>query len=80
MAKKVAKSSGRRKTAAKRQRLDTRSDQRYVRRGTRGQFTESDDVGRAAASDQRRRAKTTPARGQGDKGDRRPTSTASKKR
>jgi hypothetical protein len=56
--------------AAKRQRIDTGSDKRLVRRGTAGRFKESDDVGRAAASDQRKKAKTKAKRGQGDKGDR----------
>jgi hypothetical protein len=56
--------------AAKRELVTPRSDKRYVRRGASGQFKESDDVGRASASDQRRKAKTKAKRGQGDKGDR----------
>jgi len=41
-----------------------------VRRDEKGQFKESDDVGRAAAQDQKRRSNTKPKRGEGDKGDR----------
>lgn len=50
--------------------IDTGSDKRYVRRNERGQFTESDDVGRSSASDQKRDAKTKPKKGEGDRGDR----------
>jgi hypothetical protein len=55
---------------AKRELIDTGSDKRYVRRNKRGQFNESDDVGRSLAADRRRRAKTKAKRGEGDKGDR----------
>ena len=57
--------------AAKRELIDTGTDKRYVRRNAKGQFKESDDVGRATAQDQKRRARTTAKRGQGDGGDRR---------
>ena len=50
--------------------IDTGSDKRYVRRDDKGQFKESDDVGRSLAADQRRQAKTTAKKGQGDRGDR----------
>ena len=50
--------------------IDTGTDKRYVRRDEQGQFKESDDVGRSSASDQRRDAKTTAKKGQGDRGDR----------
>ena len=66
---KAAKKAPARK-AAKRELIDTGSDKRFVRRGAAGQFKESDDVGKAAASDQRMKAKTKAKRGQGDKGDR----------
>jgi hypothetical protein len=46
-------------------------DKRYVRRNKKGQFKESDDVGRSLAQDRRRRAKNVAPRGQGDRGDRR---------
>jgi hypothetical protein len=56
--------------AAKRERLDTGSDTRYVRRDEQGKFKESDDVGRANAGDRRQKAKHESVKGQGDKGDR----------
>jgi hypothetical protein len=55
----------------KRELIDTGSDKRYVRRDDKGQFSESDDVGRSHASDQQQKAKTASKPGQGDKGDRR---------
>jgi hypothetical protein len=55
---------------ADRELIDTRTDKRYVRRDERGRFTESDDVGRSSAQDQRREAKTATRKGQGDRGDR----------
>jgi hypothetical protein len=45
-------------------------DKRYVRRDQKGQFKESDDVGRSLAQDQKRKAKTATKPGQGDRGDR----------
>jgi hypothetical protein len=59
---------------AKRELIDTGTDKRYVRRGARGQFKESDDVGRSLRTDTRTKAKTRVKSGQGDKGDRRPRS------
>ena len=50
-----------------------------MRRGTKGQFKESDDVGRSLAADQRKKAKKTARKGEGDRGDRR-TRKAAKKR
>ena len=50
--------------------IDTGTDKRYVRRNDKGQFKESDDVGRASAQDQKRDSKTKPKRGEGDRGDR----------
>lgn len=47
-----------------------KGDKRYVRRGAKGRFTESDDVGRSLSQDRRRKAKTAAKSGQGDKGDR----------
>ena len=52
-----------------RERIDTKSDSRFVRRDEQGQFKESDDVGRSLAKDQRQSAKPTK-KGQGDRGDR----------
>ncbi|HEY9467390.1 MAG TPA: hypothetical protein VIR54_30070 [Vicinamibacterales bacterium] len=72
MAKRKAatKTSGRKRTAAKRELINTGTDKRYVRRGPRGRFSESDDVGRSLAADRRRKAKRTVKSGQGDRGDR----------
>ena len=56
--------------AAKRELIDTGTDKRYVRRDEKGQFKESDDVGRSLAADRRQTAKTETKSGQGDKGDR----------
>jgi hypothetical protein len=59
-----------RRTAAKRELINTGSDKRYVRRSAQGQFKESDDVGRSLAQDPKRPAKTRARKGQGDRGDR----------
>ena len=56
--------------AAKRELIDTGTDKRYVRRNAKGQFKESDDVGRSLRSDRRRSAKTKVKSGYGDRGDR----------
>ena len=55
---------------SKRETIDTGTDKRYVRRDEDGKFSESDDVGRASAADQRQHSTTKPPRGEGDKGDR----------
>ena len=68
-----------RKKAAKRELIDTGRDKRYVRRGAKGRFKESDDVSRSLSADRRRKAKTRAKAGQGDKGDR-PKKTARKKK
>ena len=60
----------RRRLLMPRQLIDTGTDKRYVRRDQKGQFKESDDVGRSSAQDQKRDSKTKPKRGEGDKGDR----------
>jgi hypothetical protein len=57
--------------AGKRELIEpTPGDKRYVRRGKKGQFQETDDVGLSSAQDQKRQAKTVAPRGQGDRGDR----------
>jgi hypothetical protein len=71
MAKKAAaKKTAGRKKAAKRELIDTGADKRFVRRGVRGKFKESDDVGTSLTADRRKKAKTKVKSGQGDKGDR----------
>ena len=61
------------KTAAKREQIDTGRDKRYVRRDTAGKFKESDDTGRSLSRDRKTRAKKSSKSGQGDRGDRRRT-------
>ena len=48
----------------------TPGDKRYVRRDEKGQFNESDDVGRSLKTDVRRKAKNQAKKGEGDRGDR----------
>lgn len=55
---------------SKRELIDTGTDKRYVRRDEKGQFKESDDVGRSLAADRRQKAKTKVKSGEGDRGDR----------
>ncbi len=49
--------------------IDTGTDKRYVRRDEKGQFKESDDVGRSLSQDVRKHAETEVKSGQGDRGD-----------
>jgi hypothetical protein len=53
-----------------RERIDTGTDKRYIRRDAKGRFKESDDVGRSLSQDVRKSAKTSVKAGQGDRGDR----------
>jgi hypothetical protein len=64
------KTASRKKKATKRELIDTGADKRFVRRGARGKFKESDDVGKSLTTDRRKKAKTKVKSGQGDKGDR----------
>jgi hypothetical protein len=57
------------KSAAKRELIDTGQDKRYVRRDDKGQFKESDDVGRSPSQDVKKKATTKVPSGQGDRGD-----------
>jgi hypothetical protein len=60
---------------AKRELLDTGTDKRYTRRDERGRFTKDQvEVGRSLPADRRRQAKAVAKPGQGDRGDRRPSS------
>lgn len=54
---------------APRERINTGTDARYVRRDAQGRFKESDDVGRSLRADKAQKAKTPAKPGQGDKGD-----------
>ena len=57
-------------TSSKRELISPNGNKRYVRRNEKGQFKESDDVGRSLSQDVRRHAKTKAKSGQGDRGDR----------
>jgi hypothetical protein len=50
--------------------IDTGTDKRYVRRDEKGQFGESDDVGRSLSQDHQRDAEHASKKGEGDRGDR----------
>jgi len=66
-----SKSSTRRsRGSGKRQLVNTGRDKRFVRRNRKGQFKESDDVGRSFTADRRSKAKTKVKAGYGDQGDR----------
>jgi hypothetical protein len=54
--------------AGKRELIDTGTDKRYVRRNEKGEFKESDDVGRSLRQDVKQKAKTIVKAGYGDKG------------
>ena len=56
------------KRKSNRELIDTGTDKRYVRRDEKGQFEESDDVGRSLAQDRRQAAKRKVPAGQGDRG------------
>lgn len=58
---------------ADRELMVTEKDKRYVRRDEKGQFDESDDVGRSLAQDRRQAAKRKVRPGQGDRGDQKKT-------
>jgi hypothetical protein len=57
------------KHSSDRELIDTGRDKRFVRRDEKGQFKESDDVGRSLARDIKQHAKTKAKKGQGDRGD-----------
>jgi hypothetical protein len=57
------------KHSSDRELIDTGQDKRFVRRDDKGQFRESDDVGRSLGRDVRQHAKTKVKKGQGDRGD-----------
>ena len=57
------------KKSSDRELIDTGTDKRYVRRDEKGQFKESDDVGRSLSQDVKKDAKTKVRKGQGDRGD-----------
>ena len=58
------------KHSGDRELIDTGHDKRFVRRDDKGQFKESDDVGKSLSRDIKQHAKTKAKPGQGDRGDR----------
>ncbi len=64
MAKSSSRSSGKRTLIEPKE-----GDKRYVRRNAKGQFTESDDVGRSLSQDVKKSATTKAKPGYGDQGD-----------
>ena len=58
------------KSSGARELIDTGTDKRFVRRDDKGQFKESDDVGRSLSRDVKQHGKTKSKKGQGDRGDR----------
>ena len=67
---KTRRASSRKRSPAKRDRVSTRTDTRYVKRTAKGRFKESDDAGRAQKTDKAKRAKKRVRSGFGDQGDR----------
>jgi hypothetical protein len=66
------KSSGRKggsKSSGKRELISPRGNKRLVRRGSGGEFTESDDLKRSLRQDVKKKAKRKVKSGQGDRGD-----------
>jgi hypothetical protein len=60
-----------RKSAGKRELIDTGTNKLFVRRNARGtSFTKVVDAGRSIAADRRQKAKRKVPSGQGDRGDR----------
>jgi len=85
MAKKATKKatgSAAKRSSARRERVNTGTDARFVKRAADGTFKESDDVGRSQRTDRTKAAKTTVGPGYGDQGDqaRKAVKRAAKKR
>jgi hypothetical protein len=70
MVRKVKRAKGSKRASGRRELIDTGRDKRFVRRGAKGRFKESDDVGRSLSADRRRKAKRKVKSGYGDRGDR----------
>lgn len=66
--------------ARKRERITSRGDARFVRRNSKGQFDEVEDVGRSLKQDRARKAKNVSKPGQGDRGDRKVRSRSRSKK
>ncbi len=59
------------KKKSDRELISTGTDKRFVRRDDKGQFGESDDMGRSLTQDRKKPAKRKVPAGQGDRGDQR---------
>jgi hypothetical protein len=72
MAAKSSSSSrhGRGKGSGKRELITPKGDARYVRRDAKGQFKESDDMGRSLKRDRMKKSSHKVKSGYGDRGDR----------
>lgn len=68
------------RAASQRDLVKTPGAARYAKRTASGQFKETDDVGRSAATDRTRKAKTSVRSGFGDQGDQRQRRLGAKKR
>ena len=69
--KSARKAPAKRKTASRRELIDTGTNKLFVRRNARGtSFKKVVDAGRSIAADKRRKAKRNVPSGQGDRGDR----------
>ena len=70
MAGRKSTKAAKKQRATKRELIEPRGDQRFVRRDGTGRFHESDDVGRSLGADRRKPAKNKVRAGYGDRGDR----------
>lgn len=64
------------RSTAKRELIDTGTDKRYVKRNTKGQFSDSVDVSKSLSADRRRTSSKTVKPGFGDQGDRKRSAKA----
>jgi len=64
-----ASKSATKKASGKRELIAPNNDKRYVRRDSKGRFSESDDQSRSLSQDVRKSAKKKVKPGYGDKGD-----------
>jgi len=58
------------RASGKRELIKPKGDARYVRRDAKGQFKESDDMGRSLKQDRAHKARNKVKSGYGDRGDR----------
>lgn len=67
---KTPRATQKKRASGKRELIAPRGDSRYVRRDAKGEFKESDDVGKSLTADRRTKARKKVKPGYGDKGDR----------